>query len=613
MPFLPTKQMIKGRNFMWTKPTPGKPRLATEPIYVATQSETEPPVQEPTRPEIAEIVPGLRHQLQRLETSSDDRSGATACNEFQRSVQMLRLRATKDRQLPILRVATAMDSLLAELPPKPSQFKGSPLRPLTLAVDVLESLIKQPELTSNGLRDSATVVTTAERSPNQACTALRQAGFDPTSFRDTHTALNHLAAHPLDLVVLNMPADHGTGLAFYKKLRQLPLHRDTPVILISEASGTKGSPEVQGNCETHFLAASNIHLSYAELAIKALSCVFRVPAQAVEAPAPPLSVPAASTVDPVQETIRNQNTESLEKESAEKESAMETNLPTAGEVAELEKRLRESAAGCARASADLERERADRRRLEQRVASLASQLPELHRQLKEHLDAEGQHHQRIAELEKKLQEREEALTRASADLEKEQEEHLLAEEQLLETGQIAEKLQESLAAFEATKVAFQRTQEQLEAQVQTSAKDFTESEARFQKEAAERKRVEEALAVAKRAQQEQATALSKVQSALQVEQAERQRLQSGTVHARFTSLDSARTGMTAGNRLRRQVREPLETLLKSTRRMLENAADDQSKHLVGSILENALLIQTSLQEKDSAVGSVGSNPQLKAA
>ena len=149
--------------------------------------------------------------------------------------------------------------------------------------------------------------------------------------------------------------------------------------------------------------------------------------------------------------------------------------------------------------------------------------------------------------------------------------------------------------------------------MQTSAKDLSESEARFQKETAERQRVEEALAAAKRAQQEQATTLSKLQSALQVAQAERQRLQSGAIHARYASLDSARTGMTAGNRLRRQVREPLENLLKSTRRMLEEAADDQSRQLVGSILENALLIQTSLQEKDSAGGPGGSSTVPKAA
>jgi DNA-binding response OmpR family regulator len=601
---------------MWTKSTPSKRRLATETTSLAKQPNPGPAFEKPNCAETEEIVRALCSQLQRLETTPDNKLGASVCNEFQRSVQQLVQYAAMSTQQPILRLATAMDALLVELPPQPSQFR---LRTLRLAVDVLDTLIKHPELTPKAACDSAVVVADETRgSSNSACDALRTVGFHPSSFLDTRAALNHLAANPLDLVVLEMPADQDPGLAFYQELRQLPLHRETQVIFASEVSGMKSVPEVQLNCETQFLTNPNNPLSYLELALKALSRVINfhmghVPG-ATEAPT---FVPASSTAAPIQETPQNQHTESLEEQSAAATDLtwlqrFEQSSHRA-EVAELEKRLRDSAAGCARATADLERERADRRRLEQRVASLASQVPELHRQLKEHLDAEGQHHQRIAELEKQLQEREEALTRASADLEKEKEEHRLAGEQLRETGEIAEKLQESLATFEATKASFQRTQEQLEAQVQTSAKDFSESEARFQRETAERQRVEEALAAAKRAQQEQATALSKLQSALQVEQAERQRLQSGAIHARYASLDSARTGMTAGNRLRRQVREPLENLLKSTRRMLEEAADDQSKQLVGAILENALLIQTSLQEKDSAGGPVGSGPLPKAA
>jgi DNA-binding response OmpR family regulator len=521
-------------------------------------------------------------------------------------VQALVQFAATSSQQPILRMATAMDALLSELPPQPSQFNSSRLRLLRSALDVLETLITHPDLAPNTSGDSVAVVTDAKRgSSTAACSALRNAGFHPTSFLDAGAALNYLATKALDLVVLEMPADQDPGLAFWKKLRQLPLHRETPVIFVSEVSGMKSPPEVLSNSETQFLARPNNPLNYVELALKALTRVLNFRMGLV--PGAP-EAPPSPTVDPVQETPQNENTQSLEEESA-----TATNFEAAGEVVELEKRLRESAAGCARATADLERERVDRRRLEQRVASLASQLPELHRQLKEHLDSEGQHHQRVAELEKQLQQREEALACASADLEKEKEEHRLAEEQLRETGQLAENLQESLAAFETTKASFQRTQEQLEAQVQANAKEFNESEARFQKEAAERQRLEEALAAAKRAQKEQAAALSKVQSSLQVEQAERQRLQSGAIHARYTSLDSARTGMTAGNRLRRQVREPLEALLKSTRRMLEDAADDQSKQLVGSILENALIIQTSLQEKDTQVGPSGSNPLQKAA
>jgi len=604
---------------MWNKPTAGKRPLAMKPVPVEKQPDTSPSSQEPNRAAMEEVVRGLRTQMQRIRTAADDQSGAAACNEFQRSVQVLMQCAATGWPKPILRVATAMDAVLNEVPPQPSQFNGSRL---PLAVDVLETLIEHPELTPKAACDSAAVVMDGARG-SSACNALRTAGFHPSSFPDTRAALSHLAGNSLDVVVVEMTADPDRGLEFYKKLRQLPLHRETPVIFVSETSGMKCPPQAPSDCETQFLTKPNIPFGYAELALKALSCVlnFRMghapSAPPPPPPVPPPPVPAASIMNPVQKTPQNQNTKPLKEESATESglSWMERHTQSAheAEVADLEKRVRESAAGCARATAELEKERADRRRLEQRVASLSSQLPELHRQLKEHLDAEGQHHQRIAELEKQLQEREEALMRASADLEKEKEEHQLAEEQLRETGEISEKLQESLTAFEATKVSFQRTQEQLEAQVQASARDLGESEARFQKEAAERQRAEEALAAAKRAQQEQATALSKLQSALQVEQAERQRLESGATHARYTSLDSARSGVTAGNRLRRQVREPLETLLKSTRRMLENAADDQSKQLVGSILENALLIQTSLQEKDSPVGTAVSNPPPKAA
>ena len=594
---------------MWIKSTPGKRRPAAEPTKVAKQPSSGPSSEDPNRAEMEEVVYALRTQLQTLETAPDDQSGASVCNQFQQSVQALVRCSAKGWQQPILRIATAMDALLSELPPQPSQFNSSRLRTLRLALDVLETLLKYPDLAPKTSGDSAAVVNAEQGSSTTACNALRTVGFHPTSFLDTGAALRHLAANALDLVVLEMPADLDQGLPFCNKLRQLPLHRETPVIFVSEVADTKCPPEALSSRETQFLAGANTPLCYAELALKALTRVlnFRM-AQVPGAPAAPPPVPAAPTVDRVQETPQNQNTQPLEEESD-----MTTQLPTDGEFAELEKRLRESAASCARATADLERERVDRRKLEQRVSSLASQLPELHRQLKEHLDAESQHHQRVAVLEKQLQEREEGLARASADLEKEKEEHRLAEEQLHDTGQIAENLRQSLASFEATKASFQRTQEQLEAQVEASAKDLSESEARAQKEAAERHRVEEALAVAKRAQKEQATELSKLQSSLQVEQAERQRLQSGAIHARYTSLDSARTGMTAGNRLRRHMREPLENLLKSTRRMLEDAVDDQSKQLVGSILENALLIQSSLQEKDSPVGPSSSNSLPKAA
>src|SRR2546423_10758645 len=110
----------KARNIMWMKSTPGKRRLATEPTYVAKQPNPGPSFEEPNRAEMEEVVRALRIQLRRLETAPDDQSGASVCNEFQRSVQALVQSAATSGQQPILRMATAMDALLSELPDRKS-------------------------------------------------------------------------------------------------------------------------------------------------------------------------------------------------------------------------------------------------------------------------------------------------------------------------------------------------------------------------------------------------------------------------------------------------------------------------------------------------------------
>src|SRR2546426_12419554 len=112
MPFLPTNnRKSKMLNIMWTKPTPGKRRLATEPTHVAKQPNTGPSFEEPNCAETQEIVRALCTQLQRLETTPDNKLGASVCNEFQRSVQQLVQYAAMSSQQPLLRVATAMDAL----------------------------------------------------------------------------------------------------------------------------------------------------------------------------------------------------------------------------------------------------------------------------------------------------------------------------------------------------------------------------------------------------------------------------------------------------------------------------------------------------------------------
>jgi hypothetical protein len=51
------------------------------------------------------------------------------------------------------------------------------------------------------------------------------------------------------------------------------------------------------------------------------------------------------------------------------------------------------------------------------------------------------------------------------------------------------------------------------------------------------------------------------------------------------------------NSFRSQLRAPADTLMQAIRQLLEVSLEDDSKKLVEKVLENALLLQTSLQDE----------------
>jgi hypothetical protein len=50
------------------------------------------------------------------------------------------------------------------------------------------------------------------------------------------------------------------------------------------------------------------------------------------------------------------------------------------------------------------------------------------------------------------------------------------------------------------------------------------------------------------------------------------------------------------NSFRKQIQPPVDQLMQSTRRLLESQLEGEQKKLVEALLENALLLRTSLQE-----------------
>jgi chromosome segregation protein len=275
----------------------------------------------------------------------------------------------------------------------------------------------------------------------------------------------------------------------------------------------------------------------------------------------------------------------------------------AAEIAEMERRVRESVVTLTRLTAELEDERTERRRVEQRSSVQTTQLEQLHADLKTHLEIQQGTQNRLNEIEEQLRTREDELAGVRADFQKELADRKLAEEQLGAVGDMSNQLRDYLGMFQESKQVFQHSQETLEKRLDACLKSISKYESKLSKEGAERKRLEEELAEAQRALREESeknsTEMAKLKSQLQIEQLERKRLEGEGLQSRVASLDSTRSSRTMVNSLRRQIRKPVESLMQATRRLLDADLDKDQKKLAESLLESAILLQNTVQDSEN--------------
>jgi DNA-binding response OmpR family regulator len=367
---------------------------------------------------------------------------------------------------------------------------------------------------------------------------------------------------------------------------------------------------------------------------------------------------ATQTFSPEREELvariaqEQQLTTELRARIKELEQPSQSGEPGGGaQVSALEQQVRQGVAALARATADLAKERGDRQRSEQRTAALNARLQELHEELSRTLQLQRADLERIGALEAQLHQTEEALARRTADVEQQQAEHGLAEEQLRTAKELNAQLRKNLTFFEESNKTFERTQQDLQARLEASLSaarerdaslqreggedqrraetrdevqrelqdqsrkrealerelqatrgELQESEARSRKETAERQRLQEALESAQinlrdRAERSELE-VSKLQSALQLEQAERKHQEAELAHIHHASVDSVRAVRALRNSLRRQVREPIDNLYHSTRSLLELELGEPQKKLAEAVLQDALLVHTRLREPE---------------
>jgi chromosome segregation ATPase len=317
------------------------------------------------------------------------------------------------------------------------------------------------------------------------------------------------------------------------------------------------------------------------------------------------------------ETEHRSFTETTEALGVELRHLRESEAAHKADVGEMEGRLAESIALLARVTTELETERSERQRLEQRAASLVAEMQDLHKELQQHLGSEQANEQRIAGLMQQLREREDAVTKVSMDLQKEMLNRQAAEEHLRATADMSDQLRNHFSLIEEAKQVFASRESDLESRLQASLDALREREASVQKEANERRRLEETLQEAQRESQRQgdsnALELSKLKLAMQVEQLERKGLEAQAIQSRYSSLDASRVGAAMVNSFRDRIRQPIDKLMQSARRLLETQLEDEHRKLVESLLENALLLQTSVRESGlsnaGSAGTHGENPR----
>jgi len=86
---------------------------------------------------------------------------------------------------------------------------------------------------------------------------------------------------------------------------------------------------------------------------------------------------------------------------------------------------------------------------------------------------------------------------------------------------------------------------------------------------------------------------------LELEVAERSRLNARVLELSRVTRDSARTGRVVRDVVRRQIGKPVETVCQAARDLIKLELGEEQKQMAQTVLEHALLVQARLREAEA--------------
>jgi len=267
-------------------------------------------------------------------------------------------------------------------------------------------------------------------------------------------------------------------------------------------------------------------------------------------------------------------------------------------ASELEQRVREGVSSLAKKTAELQKERTELDRAEKCAASAAAHLQQLNEKLNRHTEFERTHRDEIANLEKTVHDRGDALARASASLRKETKERHMAEKQLRLVSEMGTRLETNLASLEEAKKTFEASTSQKDERLQTAERSLAKANSSLEKQSSERRRFEGLLAETQRELEklsgESKVEISKLRAGLELGELQRKRMEGDLLRARESAANAQRGQNLALDSLRRELRQPVEDLRQSACRLLEGQVKGEYKQAVETMLEKALFLQLTL-------------------
>ena len=216
----------------------------------------------------------LRAALQSLIKSDTEVEQLKHIHDIYRRINSVNGNAGIAGLTQIAHMAAALEALLKELYEQPKNINASTLRTVAVAVDFLDFLFErgtQPE--KQEIPPARILIVDNEALACRSITyALEKAHLQSVSVEDPNAAFKLLSEKQFDLVFLDVDMPRMNGYELCNKLRQLPMHKKTPVVFVTRLDDFNNRTKSMMAGGNDFIAKPFL---YIELTVKALIHVLR--------------------------------------------------------------------------------------------------------------------------------------------------------------------------------------------------------------------------------------------------------------------------------------------------------------------------------------------------